>query len=192
MISGIRVLDTILSSDKNGDSVTRNSADFWRPFCSASGWKFNFERLHSLADVKYFFSIPIKENVIIFSGHGDETDGFYLSNGDKIDGNNNFKINQKNHGKIIIFSSCLIGKREELANGIKRFFGAKHLFAYQHIMEDRFCFLNESILLTMIDRKFENGQQKFTDNNFIDFTLETDFMKNMNKKGVKNHPLVMF
>jgi hypothetical protein len=192
MISGIRVFDTILSTKKNGDSVTRNSADFWRTFCVSSNWKFNFERAHSLADIEYFFSEPIKENVIIFNGHGNETDGFFLSNGDIIDGSHHFKINRKNYGKIIIFSSCLIGKNTKLSKGLKEFFGAKHLFSYQHIMEDRFCFLNESILLTMIDRTFENGRLTFTENNFSEFCLQTDFMKNMNKKGVKQHPLLMF
>lgn len=192
MISGIRVFDTILSTKKNGDSVTRNSADFWRPFCAASGWKFNFERIHSLADIEYFFNLPIRENVIIFSGHGNHEDGFYLSNNEKIDGNHNFSINPKNRGKIIIFSSCLIGKNADLSARIKDFFGAKALFAYQHIMYDRFCFLNESILLTMIGRKLENGRLTFTQKNFEDFVEQTHFMKNMNKRGVKKHPLLMF
>lgn len=192
MITGIRVFDTILSKKRNGDSVTRNSADFWRPFCAASGWKFNFERIHSLADIEYFFSEEIPENIIIFSGHGHDEDGFYLSNNEKIDGTQNFFIHPKNHGKIIIFSSCLIGKSENLSNSIKTQFKAKALFAYQHIMHDRFCFLNESILLTMIDHKFEKGQLKFTKNNFGDFVEQTHFMKNMNQKGVKKHPLLMF
>lgn len=187
MISGIRVFDTILSKHRNGDSTIRNSADFWRPFCAASDWKFTSERVHSLADIEYFFSEPIKEDVIIFSGHGCKANGFILSNGEIINGVSNFKVNSKNHEKIIIFSSCLIGGNKKLAEEIKKFFGAKYLFAYQQIVEDRFCFLNESILLTMMDR---NTRLAFTENKFSSFQLQTHFMKNMNQSGVKNHPLL--
>jgi hypothetical protein len=189
MISGIRVFDTILSTNKNGDGVTRNSADFWKTFCAASGWKFNYERIHSLADVEYFFDNFIKEDVIIFSGHGCDSSGFVLSNGDVIDGSGGFLVNPKNHGKIIILSSCSIGKNKKLAGNIKTFFRAEYLFAYRHLMEDRFCFLNESILLTMIDK---NKRDTFTDVKFSEFQLQTNFMKNMNQRGVKNHPLLKF
>ncbi|PSW44830.1 hypothetical protein C0W40_08010 [Photobacterium leiognathi subsp. mandapamensis] len=58
-------------------------------------------------------------------------------------------------------------------------------------MYDRFCFLNESILLTSIEHKFNRGRQSFTLNDFFDFQVETDFMKNMNGKYVKLHPMVM-
>lgn len=189
MISGIRVFDTILSTHKNGDTAIRNAADFWRIFCAASGWEFTYERVHSLADIEYFFNQKIEEDVIIFSGHGCETDGFILSNEEVIDGRNTFTVDPENHGKTIIFSSCLIGKNRKLAEGIKSFFGAKYLFAYQQIVEDRFCFLNESILLMMMNR---NKRLTFTENKFLDFQLQTDFMKNMNQSSVKNHPLLMF
>ncbi|MEC5211785.1 hypothetical protein RCH06_000318 [Polaromonas sp. CG_9.5] len=189
MISGIRVFDTILSTHKNGDSTIRNSADFWRTFCAASGWRFTYERVHSLADIEYFFKNYIEEDVIIFSGHVCKADGFILSNGEIINGTNNFIVNPKNHEKIIIFSSCFIGGNKKLAEKIKSFFGAKYLFAYQQIVEDRFCFLNESILLMMMNR---NNRTTFTENKFLNFQLQTDFMKNMNKSGVKNHPLLMF
>jgi len=191
MTLSIRVFDTILHKQK-GDSATRNSADFWRPFCAASCWKFNYERVHSLQDVGFFFSKHIKEDVIIFSGHGTDKGGFHLSNGEMIDGTQDFTQVAKNAGKIVIFSSCLIGGDPKLAAALKNAFAAKNLFAYQHAMEDRFCFLNEAILLTMLGHHLEKGGKKFTDNHFLDFTIETDFMKNMNQKGVKNHPMVMF
>ena len=187
----IRVFDTILEK-KRGDSATRNSSDFWRPFCSASCWEFNYERVHSLRDIELFFSKHIKEEIIIFSGHGTDTDGFHLSNGEKIDGTQDFKKVAKNAGKTLIFSSCLIGSNLNRAVAIKQAFAASTLFAYQHVMEDRFCFLNEAILLTMLGHNLEKNRKKFSENDFIDFVVNTEFMKNMNQKGVKNHPLLMF
>lgn len=96
MSLSIRIFDTILSSDKAGDSASRNSADFWKAFCFSSGWSFNYERIHSLNDVEFFFcQTKIKEQVIIFSGHGDSQDGFRLSNDEVLDGNQNFEIPKK-------------------------------------------------------------------------------------------------
>ena len=190
MITGIRVFDSILDSD-NANTVDRNAADFWKPFCKSAGWGFNYERVHSLADLEYFFSKSIKENVIIFSGHGNQN-GFYLSNGEIFDGTNFTKgISVKNHGKIIIFSSCLMGKNIDLCHRLKNFFKADYLFTYQHLMCDRFCFLYESILLTTMEHKTQ-AKNSFTDNDFFNFKMQTDFMKNMNQKGVKNHPFLMF
>jgi hypothetical protein len=187
----IRVFDTILEKT-NGDTTGRNSADFWRPFCAASGWSFNYERVHSLEDINFFFGKPIKEEIIIFSGHGEKAGGFCLSNNEKIDGTQQINIHKRNEGKIIIFSSCSIGKNKTLADAIKSQFSAKNLFAYQHVVEDRFCFLNESILLTMMDHLFENGRKSYTENDFFDFTFSTDFMKNINCARVRNHPMLMF
>ncbi len=187
----IRVFDTILEKTK-GDTTSRNSADFWRPFCAASGWSFNYERVHSLEDINFFFGKPIKEEIIIFSGHGEKVMGFCLSNNEKIDGTQQINIHKKNKEKIIIFSSCLIGMNEKLAMAIKSQFSAKNLFAYQHVVEDRFCFLNESIMLTMMEHLFESGRKSYTEYDFINFTVATDFMKNINCAKVKNHPMLMF
>lgn len=191
MTLAIRVFDTILKNNK-GNSAARNSSDFWKPFCDASDWKFNYERIHSLQDVEFFFSKKIKEDIIIFSGHGCDKNGFLLSNGDKIDGTVDFTKVAGNAGKIVIFSSCLIGGNESLATSIKLSFAAHTLFAYRHEIEDRFCFLNESILLTMMGHKRENGKKSFTSGDFDDFVEKTRFMKNINQKSVKTHPLVMF
>jgi hypothetical protein len=188
----IRVFDSILQKSR-GNSAGRNASDFWRPFCDASGWKFNYERVHSLQDVEFFFSKKIKEEIIIFSGHGCDQDGFLLSNGDKIDGTQNFTKVAGNSGKIVIFSSCLIGGNKRLATSIKSSFAANTLFAYRHVIEDRFCFLNESILLTMLGHNLETERKKsFTRNDFDDFSKKTNFMKNINQKSVRTHPLVMF
>lgn len=109
MSFGIRVFDTILE-DNAGDTVTRNSADFWRIFCQSSKWRFSYERVHSLDDLRFFFKKPIKENVIIFSGHGNKQDGYFLSNGQCFSGEekkiNIFKYKQKepeNNNFLILF-----------------------------------------------------------------------------------------
>ena len=188
MITGVRVFDTVLDSSNIKDTAGRNSADFWRPFCKSAGWDFAYERIHSLADLEYFFSKKIKENVIIFSGHGNK-EGFYLSNGDVFDKEINGAFPEKNHGKTIIFSSCLMGKNDELCQELKSFFNADFLFAYRHLMEDRFCFLHESILLTVMQ---QHSTKKFTPKDFEYFRSQTAFMKNMNQKHVKQHPMVCF
>ncbi|WP_337842056.1 hypothetical protein [Rheinheimera sp.] len=190
MLNGIRVFDTVLDGLHIKDTVSRNSADFWKPFCKSAGWKFSHERVHSLNDLEYFFSKKIKEDIVIFSGHGNE-DGFYLSNGECFTGNELKDFPQKNHDKVIIFSSCLIGKNEELTRGFKSYFKSQVIFSYRHLMSDRFCFLNESILLTTIEHLFNKGKLSFTQNDFINFQVKTEFMKNMNEKHVKLHPMVM-
>ncbi|WP_394166700.1 hypothetical protein [Photobacterium piscicola] len=190
MSFSVRIFDTVLNGKNIKDTVSRNAADFWKPFCQSAGWKFGYERVHSLSDLEFFFSKKIKEEVIIFSGHGNEN-GFYLSNGECFNGENLKSLPEKNHGKIIIFSSCLIGKNEKLSENLKSYFSAQAVFSYRHLMSDRFCFLNESILLTSMEHKFNRGRLIFTFNDFIDFQVETDFMKNMNEKHVKLHPMVM-
>ena len=190
MITGIRVFDTVLDGKKN-DTVSRNAADFWKPFCKSSGWKFSYERIHSLADLEYFFSKKtIAENVIIFSGHGmgnlkDGKIGFHLTNGDVLDGSKPIELKDENKGKIIIFSACLIGSNETLCKQLGNLFDASYLFAYRHEVYDRFCFLNESILLTCI----EHAAGKNAKFSFEEFQYQTMFMKNMNKKKAKLHPM---
>ncbi|MCC5453153.1 hypothetical protein LMJ53_15640 [Rheinheimera sp. UJ51] len=194
MTISVRVFDTILDERKLKDTVSRNSADFWKPFCKSAGWTFSHERIHSFADLKYLMSRKIKEDVIIFSGHGME-DGFYLSNGDMLNqeaiesilG----EIPSKNHGKIIIFSSCYMGKSAGLCQSLKDYFGARTLFAYQHLMADRFCFLFESILLSSIEQAWSK-KEAFSLKDFEDFKTNTSFMKNMNEEKVKKHPMLMF
>jgi hypothetical protein len=186
----VRVFDTILR-ERGADRTTRNSADFWRPFCAASNWEFNYERIHSLDDVNFFFSRPIREDIIIFSGHGSDSRGFHLSNGDIIDGTNQFTIHQKNFDKTIILSSCSIGADAQLSTNIKNSLRAQNLFAYQHEMEDRFCFLFESMLLTLIDHRFER-HASFGKVQFDEFKASTDFLKNINKPYAREHPLLFF
>lgn len=187
----IRVFDTILDSSKLKDTVTRDSSSFWKPFCKSSGWDFNYERVHSISDLNFFFSRKIKEDILIFSGHGNE-DGFYLSNNDcfRASSEGLIKFPVKNEGKTIIFSSCLIGKKASLCEEYKKYFNADAVFAYRHLMSDRFCFLNESILLTIISHHFIS-KNSFSLKNFEEFKEKTSFMKNMNQSHVKKHPMVM-
>nr|WP_320135556.1 hypothetical protein [uncultured Amphritea sp.] len=190
MINGVRVFDTVLDDKNIKDTVSRNSADFWKSFCKSAGWKFSHERVHSLCDLEYFFSKKIKEEVIIFSGHGNEN-GFYLSNGECFNGKNLKNFPKKNHDKFVIFSSCLMGKNETLSQELKSYFSAQALFSYRHIMYDTFCFLNESILLISINHKSSKGRQSFTSKDFNEFQSGTGFLKNINSKYVKLHPMVM-
>lgn len=187
----IRVFDTILDTSKIKDTVSRDSSSFWKPFCKSSGWAFSYERIHSISDLNFFLSRKIKEDILIFSGHGN-TDGFHLSNGEifKPDEEMLKPVPVKNAEKTIIFSSCGIGQNEKLCEQYKSFFGAQAVFAYKHLMSDRFCFLNESILLTMLSHHFSK-KNVFSIKNFEDFQSKTLFMKNMNQEYVKSHPMVM-
>ena len=193
--NGIRVFDTVLDSRKKKDTVGRNSADFYKSFCTASGWGFSHERVHSLSDLEFFLSRKVHEDVIVFSGHGDEN-GFHLSNGDvfnpSFESNLNVKLSSRNEGKIVIFASCLIGRNAELCMDFKDFFGAKSVFAYKHEVLDQYCFLYESILLSSIGYLWNEKNRSFNQSQFEEFKANTAFMKNMNRKGVKSHPLEMF
>jgi hypothetical protein len=193
--NGIRVFDTVLDTRRKKDTVGRNSSDFYKSFCSVSNWGFSHERIHSLSDMKYFLSRKIHEDVIVFSGHGNE-DGFSLTNGDVFNpdtaAEDGIKLKPANQGKIIIFASCLIGKNVELCYSFREFFNAKHIFAYKHEVLDKYCFLYESILLSTIDYLWNEKNKAFTLTQFDEYQKNTAFMKNMNMKNVKTHPLVMF
>jgi hypothetical protein len=188
MSFGVRVFDTVLDNKRIKDTVSRNSANFWGAFTKAAGWDFSYERVHSLGDLEHFLGRVIKEDVIIFSGHGSDS-GWHLTNGECfVPGAIPATcVHSKNQGKIIIFSSCLIGKSLDRCSQYKTFFSAESVFAYRHIMCDSYCFLNESILLSVLaDTK---GKIDFA--GFDEFKRNTLFMKNMNQKRVKLHPMVM-
>ena len=188
MSFGVRVFDTVLDGRNIKDTFSRNAADFWRQYCKASGWSFSFERIHSLTDLSYFMNRTIKEDVILFSGHGHDN-GWHMTNKEVLNEESidQIVVNKNNTGKEIVFSSCLMGINGSLCNSIKTKFEAKRLFAYRHEMEDRFCYLNEAILLTLLEKK-----KNFTEKDFEKFKASTVFMKNLNKKGVKMHPMEMY
>lgn len=190
MSFGVRVFDTVLDGRKIKDTSSRNAADFWKAFCLVSGWSFSFERVHSLADFSYFMNRKIKESVIIFSGHGNE-DGWHMTNGEVLNENNIGGIHPDNVGKDIIFSSCLMATNIQLCKALKLQLSAKRLFAYQHIMQDRFCYINESILLSLVAKKIAKNTN-FTAADFNKFMDDTVFLKNLNRKYVRPHPMLMF
>jgi hypothetical protein len=190
MCLSVRLFDTILST-RSGDSVSRNGADFWKSFCQSAIWEFHYERIHSLVDIELFFSRKIREDVIIFNGHGSKTDGFHLSNGDILNGNHTFFIPPKNHDKILIFSACSIGNNAKLSNRLKEFFKAKAVFSYRKVVYDHYCFLNESILLAYLDRVHSHGRP-FNEAAFADFQQHTNFMRFFNQNHARVHPMLMF
>jgi len=188
MSFGVRVFDTVLNKRNLRDTVSRNASSYWKEFCLASCWSFSYERIHSISDLQFFLSKAIKEDVLIFSGHGN-VDGWHMTNGEVFTPSaiEQCKINKLNFGKTLIFSSCLLGNSEEICNSYKELFGARNIFAYRHEMEDRFCFLNESILLTLMQDK-----KRFSKKSFESFQKKTGFMKNLNQAYVRMHPMVMY
>jgi len=188
MSFGVRVFDTVLDSRNLKDTTTRSSSSFWKEFCQASDWSFSYERIHSLADLQVFLKKTIKEDFIIFSGHGNDS-GWHMTNGDALSPQtlSELDINDKNRNKNVIFSSYLMATNDDVCFKIKKLLFAKRIFAYRHIMQDRFCFLNESILLTLIEQK-----DSFNQKDFEDFQEKTKFMKNINQKHVKLHPMKMY
>ncbi|MDK2126751.1 hypothetical protein [Parachitinimonas caeni] len=184
---GVRVFDTVLDTKRRRDTTTRNSADFWEVFCKAAGWSFGYERIHSLVDLTHFLGRGIHESFIIFSGHGNE-EGFFLTNGDKVDSDSIADMmSPRNENKSIIFSSCLMGKDDEHCEALRVALKAKHLFSYRHSMQDRFCFLFESILLTLIEQNQNFGRKEFEE-----FQAKTSFMTRINKAYVRSHPMKMY
>ena len=183
----IRVFDTILDG-RHRSSTDRNYADVWRAFSQLSGWKCYHERLHTLSDVGFFLGRAIREEVVIFSGHGCMIDGLLLSNGEYMtpESVSEYAPKPKTKDKIVILSACDIGESDELCLAYKEAFQAKALFAYKHAMQDRYCFLYDSILLTSIEKY---GATKTMFESYQENTL---FMKNLNQKGVKKHPMVMY
>ena len=183
----VRVFDTILNR-RHRNTADRNYADVWRAFAKISGWECYHERMHSLADVKYFLRKPIKESVVIFSGHG-ESQGLMLSNGECLSPEEVSELSGPlgTEGKIIILSTCKVGNYPDICNKYKDAFGASHLFAYRYDMHDQYCFLYDSLLLTMLS---QHG--KVSDKIMKDYEDNTFFMKNMNQKGVRKHPLVYY
>ncbi|GAM10328.1 hypothetical protein OR1_02617 [Geobacter sp. OR-1] len=198
---GVRIFDTILD-EKYNDTTSRQAADFWREFCFASEWDFAYERVHSIADIDYFFgSRVIPEPIIIFCGHGlDKTDqksgfekGWILSNGETLDGGinnqNGIRILPANKNKIIIFSACLIGKNTKMATNLKKLFNAEALFAYRTEIQDRICFLVEPFLLTLIS---EDARISAIPHHYETTKKSLAPLKNINQSHEKTFPLIHY
>lgn len=107
MKKGVFVFDTHL--DKSLYS-NRQTADLWYRFCQSANWSFGYERIHSIADLKYFLEKrKISEPVLLFSGHGSKKGGWQLTNNEVLDKKASLKIQQANKHKILLFSACGMG-----------------------------------------------------------------------------------
>lgn len=84
----------------------------------------------------------------------------------------------------------MIGKNQSLVQNMQKFFNAKMVFAYKYSVYDYYCFLNESILLSLVAKRIEKNLN-FTPRHFSAFLKNTNFMKNNNIEKIKNHPMVM-
>lgn len=183
----IRLFDTILNV-RHKNTVARNSSDVWKAYTQLTGWGFNYERMHTIADADFFLTKAISEDVLIFSGHGDNEDGFCLSNEKPLKPEDIAAFSKEvgTADKFIILSACRIGRNAALLNEYKEAFQAQRVFAYRHDVIDNYCFLLESILLEYLSR-----QGGFTEKQFADYQSATAFLKNFNQAGVKTHPMVM-
>jgi hypothetical protein len=179
---GVFVLDTQL--DKQWTS-RRRGAVFWEEYCSHAGWRFAYERVHSLDDLRYILgNRVIQEHVLIFNGHGHRADGWQLSNGEKLDGNTSLKIHPKNRHKLIIFSSCEIGANARVCQALRQLFMAKAVIGYSSSVDDDFCFLVEPALLQLV----ANTEKSPADAVAL-VARQLDPWKFINKKGATMFPM---
>lgn len=184
-IFGVYVFDTILDLEEC-NTTSRCAANFWTAFCNASGWAINYERIHSRADLRYFLrKRTIYERVMIFNGHGEE-EGLLLSNGSLVNANL-FEVTVENSNKIVILSSCLIGRNGDLSMSLLNAFHADILFAYRYEVSDNICFLIESLLLTLLSQPFARATECYRK-----VLAATKFLGPLNQQNAKLHPLVMY
>jgi len=184
---GIFVFDTALDDT---DTTFRQSAVFWKEFCDASGWSFQYERVHSISDLKYFLEERlIDQSVLLFNGHGSKDLGWKLSNGELLnDQIIDFKPNNFNRNKLVIFSACEIGNNARLMQGLKNLFCAEALFAYNCSVYENVCFLIESLLLTYINDDYKAGKLV---EHYAAVCAGTDRLKTINRDNARIHPLVI-
>lgn len=169
---GLFVFDTRLDSNHRS---RRHSATYWKEFCNSGSWRVATERVHSLKDLCYFLRRPINEPVLLFNGHGREDRGWKLTNGECFaphaieggccprGGRHTFcepllELHPRNRGKIILFSSCDIGKRRQLCEQIRRCLAAKAVIAYAAETTDQLSFVVESCLLYLLEQRHDPAE----------------------------------
>lgn len=177
---GVFLFDTQL--DKQWTSERRGSV-FWKEYCRHAGWSFAFERVHSLADLRYLLGRAIQEHVIIFNGHGDRSNGWRLSNGDVLDKTTELAINEKNRHKLLLFSSCDIGANASMCLHFKKVFHAHAVIGYSATISDDFCFLAEPALLQLIC----HGKQPWEATEIV--RMAFDPWKGLNHRHAKLFPI---
>ncbi|GAB4298907.1 MAG: hypothetical protein Kow0090_14400 [Myxococcota bacterium] len=181
---GVFLFDTRLDNHLNSD---RKTADFWYRFCKAADWDFCYERVHSIADLKYFLGKrKIKQSVLIFSGHGTKTDGFHLTNRETLNDEVKLKIHESNKDKIILFSSCELGKNQELCRSLMDILQARALITYTDDIYDDISLIAEPFLLELIFSGYNIPKA-------VEIVTDSlDPIKTLNKKSAKKFPMVCF
>lgn len=144
---GLFVFDTRLDRSL---ASQRQAGRFWSEYAGCAGWSCGGERVHSLADLRYFLGRTIPGDVLVFSGHGHDRRGFRLSNGDLLDGRQDLELAPANHDKVILFSSCLLGRREKLARRLLEALKARALIGYSTDVFDEIAFVAEPLLLQLL------------------------------------------
>lgn len=182
---GIMVFDTRLD---RGFRSKRQAAHFFEEYALHAGWSFASERIHNIESLQYFMQKrKLPEEIIIFSGHGNETTGFSFCDGPMLnDDTSDIEPRKDNWGKILIFSSCLLGSNESLCMGLLKKFKAKALITYRTTMFDQYCFLAEIFLLQMLAHNAP--PEKAVEN--VKDALKP--MKNFIQKGIRSFPMVCF
>ena len=85
-----------------------------------------------------------------------------------------------------------MGKNDNLMWDIFDLFKPLAVIAYTDTIHDKYCFLYESILLSIIEFRYQKSSKSDIEKIFEDFQDETMFMKNMNKKYSKSHPMQIY
>lgn len=181
---GVFVLDTHLDRSLYSD---RQAADFWYRYCQAAGWSFGCERVHSLADVRYFLGKRrIREEVIVISGHGREQEGLQLTNGDRLDARTRLSIHPSNVHKLYLFSCCQLGANQLLCAALVRKLRARALVTYSSDVHDDICFIAEPYLLQLLS----SSQSVQLAAEHVRTTLAA--LKTINEPGARRFPLEVF
>ncbi|KAF0154820.1 MAG: Uncharacterized protein FD159_2432 [Syntrophaceae bacterium] len=181
---GIMVFDTRLDS---GFRSKRQTAHFFEEYAYHAHWGFAAERIHNIESLKYFMEKrQIPGEIIIFSGHGHEKAGFSFCDGPMLNEETVIAPRKDNYGKILIFSSCLLGSNANLCMGLLEKFKAKALITYKTEMFDQYCFLAETFLLQILAH---NEPPKHAVD-LVNKALKP--MKNYVQKSIKTFPMVCF
>jgi len=180
---GIFVFDTRLDRSLTSQ---RQAGRFWEEYCECAGWSWGAERVHSLADLRYFLGRTIPGDVLIFSGHGHEERGFRLSNGEALDGRQSLEINPANHDKVVLFSSCQLGRSEKMAHRLREALHARALIGYSTDVLDDIAFVAEPLLLQLL----ASGKSPKVATETVAAAL--DPWKTLNRPGARRFPLVCY
>jgi len=148
----IEVLFLETSLDKSPKS-TRSQINYLREFLRHYRVDVAARQVHSLTDLKYFLgwaSSRPRCKVVHLVSHGSGTTSdakLYLTDGTEVDlgkpeGRNVFKNLER---KILFLSSCRVGNAEGILTDVLHVSKATAIFSYTKKMNDRECFLIESM-----------------------------------------------